>query len=449
MKNFCNLILQHEDWLMERILFYAKQRDYTKYTSTLAEAWRLSISGISASLIASLEAHKNPPELGPEDDFLADPSASFGIIEARKHRSRGISISMFLGLMKYYRQTYLDLVQETGVTSNEVEWRRQFIERFFDRIEIGFCQEWSSLSESQIIEELQSSNRSIMNEKNRYLTLFESMRDPAVLLDNQHRIENVNHSLTQLFPYLPAPGAIYYNLQQQPYEWPWFREKLAELAMGSASEMTFETQLHTVNGLCVFQVKLKRMLDVSDKFAGTVVILNDITARKSYEDHLKYLARHDSLTGLLNRYSLEEILLQEAKRSNRYQHPIGLLMVDVDRFKEINDRFGHPAGDEVLKSLAKIIMQQVRESDIVVRYGGDEFLILLLEAKPQTEIIKNRIIIAVEAWSNQQSLTTFPVTLSIGSAFWDLKGRQTIEEALSEADRKMYITKRTSRAVNC
>jgi len=65
------------------------------------------------------------------------------------------------------------------------------------------------------------------------------------------------------------------------------------------------------------------------------------------------------------------------------------------------------------------------------------------------EIIKNRIIIAVENWSNQQTLTSFPVTLSIGSAFWDLNGQQTIEEALSEADRSMYLTKRTARAINC
>jgi len=91
----------------------------------------------------------------------------------------------------------------------------------------------------------------------------------------------------------------------------------------------------------------------------------DITQRKRYEEKLTYLARHDPLTGVYNRYSLDELLDQEVKRSQRYNHPIDLLMVDVNRFKEINDRFGHQLGDRVLQKVAQLLTEQVRETDIV------------------------------------------------------------------------------------
>ena len=90
-------ISSHEDWLMERILGYAKQRGYTKYTSTLKEAWRLSISGLSQSLIDVLNRNDNDLELGAHEDYVSEPASHFGIIEAERHRKRGIRLDMFLG----------------------------------------------------------------------------------------------------------------------------------------------------------------------------------------------------------------------------------------------------------------------------------------------------------------------------------------------------------------
>ena len=98
-------VSRHEDWLMGRILYYAKQRGYAKYTSTLKEAWRLSISGLSNSFIEALNTKGDDLEFGPDEDYINDPAAQFGIIEAKRHRERGISLGMFLGLMKYYRQS--------------------------------------------------------------------------------------------------------------------------------------------------------------------------------------------------------------------------------------------------------------------------------------------------------------------------------------------------------
>lgn len=91
-------------------------------------------------------------------------------------------------------------------------------------------------------------------------------------------------------------------------------------------------------------------------------------------------------------------------------------MIDVDGFKAINDRFGHQTGDKILRAVADLLVAQVRETDLVVRYGGDEFLVMLIETNGQTEAITKRIQDAVAARNKTDEL--IPVTLSIGAAHW-------------------------------
>lgn len=142
------LLKERESWLMRRIRDYALGRDYTRYTSTLEEAWRVSVVGLTDSIAAALAISEEPWELGPDDNFITDPVAAFGVLEAQKHRSRGITLEMFMGLMKYYRQGYLDLVRlsfpplQEDALADSARYAR-FVERVFDRIEIAYCAEWS------------------------------------------------------------------------------------------------------------------------------------------------------------------------------------------------------------------------------------------------------------------------------------------------------------------
>ena len=169
MDDLIKLLDNNEDWLIERILKYAKRYGYTKYTSTLEEAWRMSIAGLSASLLKGIRQYSGVPEFGPDEDFSGDPLADFGLIEARRHRERGINIAMFLGLMKYYRQSYVDLLDEKSAFKKKIKGYRVFLERCFDRIEIAFCQEWTCNKPDDLILELQKKNRMVTNEKNKYL----------------------------------------------------------------------------------------------------------------------------------------------------------------------------------------------------------------------------------------------------------------------------------------
>ncbi len=160
------------------------------------------------------------------------------------------------------------------------------------------------------------------------------------------------------------------------------------------------------------------------------------------QNELKEQAIHDPLTGVYNRNYLNQVLEQENKRSERYKHSIGFLMLDVNGFKEINDRFGHQTGDKVLRVVASLLVKAVRETDIVIRYGGDEFLIMLIETDGEAEVVKQRIVEKMTRPNAMNELLGFPVTLSIGTAYWSPDSSESLEEVLTKADRRMYEEKR-------
>ena len=116
-------------------------------------------------------------------------------------------------------------------------------------------------------------------------------------------------------------------------------------------------------------------------------------------------------------------------------------MVDINRFKEINDRFGHQMGDRVLREVGKLLQEQVRKVDSVVRYGGDEFLIVLPEKSSDTEAVVQRIRQALAKWNKKIPLLDFPLTLAIGTSYWHPGRAEPVEAALYDADRRMYMDK--------
>src|ERR1700687_3822885 len=148
----------------------------------------------------------------------------------------------------------------------------------------------------------------------------------------------------------------------------------------------------------------------------------------------------DPLTEVYNRRSLEDIAGRFISHARRLKNPLSLLLIDVDRFKDVNTRFGHLTGDVVLADTAALLKRSVRGSDAVFRYGGDEFLIILADTSlTGSAKVVERIRAYLLDWNRARNLAGFELSLSIGVAEWS-EG-VTLDELLDEADRQMYAAK--------
>ncbi len=162
--------------------------------------------------------------------------------------------------------------------------------------------------------------------------------------------------------------------------------------------------------------------------------------RKQNED-LERLSTSDSLTGLYNRRYLTQRLSQELLRSYRHKGAFSVLMADVDEFKKYNDAFGHPAGDEVLKKVATILLNSTRDEDCTARYGGEEFAVLLTGTSGE---VANEVAERIRARVESHQFAGRKITLSIGIAEFPNDG-ETAEEVIANADEALYTAKRAGR----
>ena len=148
----------------------------------------------------------------------------------------------------------------------------------------------------------------------------------------------------------------------------------------------------------------------------------------------------DPLTEVFNRRALDDMASRYMARARRLEKPLTFMVIDTDRFKDINTRFGHLTGDFVIAEIAAILQGAVRGSDAVVRYGGDEFLVILADSAIEgATIAANRVARSVEDWNRAGHLQDFELSLSIGLAQWT--PGQTLDQALAEADKEMYVAK--------
>lgn len=177
------------------------------------------------------------------------------------------------------------------------------------------------------------------------------------------------------------------------------------------------------------------VLDCEQKITGYRGVAMNITERKNAEDKIRFLSFHDTLTGLYNRTFVEE---EMQRLDTERQLPISMIMCDLDGLKKINDSHGHNVGDEAIASAARIIKNSCRKEDIIARWGGDEFIVIL----PKTsEEECGKVVKRIKRSCEQQKTTRISLSISTGMAVKE-KEEQNIHDIIGEADRSMYINKK-------
>jgi diguanylate cyclase (GGDEF)-like protein len=207
--------------------------------------------------------------------------------------------------------------------------------------------------------------------------------------------------------------------------------------------------------LVIHQSILWDMVNASHAFSKNLLVVLSERVRSHNQviadsyGNLQKFEKHattDALTGLSNRHAMEETFPREVRRCLQNREPVSLIMIDVDRFKEFNDRFGHVAGDRVLAAVGHVLRNHLRPRDHLVRFGGDEFAVLLPGiAVAEAVVIAERVRDAVAGTTggSKDSLIQVPVEISMGIA--ERREDDTFEELLRAADEALYRAKDAGR----
>jgi len=275
-----------------------------------------------------------------------------------------------------------------------------------------------------------------------FASLFKSNPEALVYLDEKGIILDANLRFCELFGYTlkEIKGKNLDDGMIHP------SDKIEEgkrlTVNGLKGYLNYETIRKKKNGT-LFPVSISATpLAIDGQVKGEIATYIDITERKQLEEKLEKLSRIDSLTGCHNRrYSLE-MLDRQINLSHRSKSPLLLAFLDIDGFKAINDTFGHEEGDKVLIQATKLFKSTLREIDIICRFGGDEFLLILPESSlnnaPQIRERLNKNLKKL----NQKLAKPYKIDFSIGLSCYDPANPQTMDELIRIADAKMYEEKK-------
>jgi len=289
--------------------------------------------------------------------------------------------------------------------------------------------------------------------------LIENMGDGVLVMDEQGRIIDINPAMQNFL-----------DLEPDTYLGKNVSEALGELVEDTdklINELETRTEIKLPNHSSRYlDLRVTPIYDDDHRMNGRLIVFRDVTDRKEVEkdlrramdrlqtqlieigllqSQLREQAIRDALTNLFNRRYLEETLERELARAARELYPLCVVMMDIDHFKDVNDTYGHGAGDLVLRALADTVTKQSRHGDFVCRFGGEEFILVMpnigIEIAHERALGLHMIIEELNVPYEQHNLT---VTVSMGLAWYPAHG-ETKEQLLRAADRALYAAKNAGR----
>jgi len=324
-----DLIVRNEDRLLGQVLSLAETNGYFRFVPGTPEAWRATLRGLSGSLLQSLRSDPSPPSLTADDVGRDDGLSAFGVVEARKRRREEMPLGIFLGLVKYFRHAYLDLVRTAGLPHDEEERYLRYIERFFDRNEVAVCVSWTAESVSARIADLRLEHDElsrvyslVATAKKEWEGTIDRVDDMLFLADPGGRIRRCNRTFREFV------GRTYAEILGQP------SVRLLQDA-GVDVELSFERPVecfHERTGKWFLVSHYPFEEAVGGGSRSTIVTIHDLTELKKAAEELtrKNLRLNETLAAL--KRSQAKVLHQEKMAS------IGQLAAGVAH--EINNPIG-------------------------------------------------------------------------------------------------------------
>lgn len=279
--------------------------------------------------------------------------------------------------------------------------------------------------------------------------IVETIREPLLVLDRDLRVVTASRSFYEFFKVKPEEtlGQLIYDLGDKQWDISKLRELLEKILPQQTAFDNYEVEHDFVTiGRRTLLLNARQIEREVGKERIILLAIEDITERKKYEEKIQQMAFHDSLTGLPNRKLFSDrlgIVLAQAKRNKK---KVGIVMLDLDNFKDVNDTLGHDVGDTLLKAVAERLSGTLRKSDTVARFGGDEFVLIF----PDMEIIEEAIQVVqkiIDRFHKPFLIDTHQlvVTTSIGIAVYPKDGMDE-EILMKNADIAMYQAKQAGRA---
>jgi diguanylate cyclase (GGDEF)-like protein/PAS domain S-box-containing protein len=289
------------------------------------------------------------------------------------------------------------------------------------------------------IAELKRSKEELSESIDKYRTLIESTDDSIYLIDKSSRylFMNKKHLSRMELDVKEVLGKTYGDFHSKE-ETGMFLEQI-EKVLKTGESAQFEHKSVRDGGY--FLRTMSPVMDASNSIKAVTVISKNITPLKNLEAELYALSLSDELTSLYNRRGFMTLAGQQLKISKRMKRHMLLIFADMDHMKVINDSYGHSQGDKALKDLGEILRNTFRESDIIARIGGDEFVILITAFQNGAEnLYLGRLCNNIEKF-NGSKIRPYTISVSIGMVVSDPFESYSVEVLLEHADRRMYERK--------